>query len=224
MRAAERRHRSLQYNSAVLKYVKSVPSGAGDDAELPLVIVMHGRGADANDLADVAPYLDHGYRFLFPNAPKPFEMYAGMSFGFTWFDGWPAERESFEASRKLVLEFLDQALEQYPTPPGKVIVCGFSQGGMMALDAGFRTERPIAGIVCMSAAINEEDLPPFKSIPVLVVHGSEDEVVRVIEARRTRAILEEHGIDTAYHEFPMGHHVTDESLQTVKDFMAARLL
>src|SRR5438309_9740622 len=87
-----------------LRYVLNVPSGQPDDAELPLVIVMHGRGADANDLADITPYLDRGYRFLFPNAPKPFEMYAGTSFGFTWFDGWPAEPESFRESRQLVLE------------------------------------------------------------------------------------------------------------------------
>lgn len=209
----------------MLRYVKQVPSGKPDDAELPLVIVMHGRGADANDLADVAPYLDNGYRFLFPNAPKPFEMYPGMSFGFTWFDGWPAEPESFRESRVLVLDFLDKALEQYPTPLGKVIICGFSQGGMMALDIGFQTEKAIAGIVCMSGALNENDLPPFKpSIPVLVIHGTDDEVVSLNDARRTRAVLEEHGIDTAYQEFPMGHHVTAESLQVVRDFMAARLL
>ncbi|HEX7191826.1 MAG TPA: dienelactone hydrolase family protein [Thermoanaerobaculia bacterium] len=208
----------------MLKYVKKVPSGQPDDAELPLVIVMHGRGADANDLADIAPYLDNGYRFLFPNATRPFEMYPGMSFGFSWFDGWPAEPESFRESREQVLEFLDQALEQYPTPPGKIVISGFSQGGMMALDTGFRTGKAIAGIVCMSAGINEYDLPPFKKIPVLIVHGTEDEVVRLIDAQKTRAILEEHGIDTEYHEFPMGHHVTDESLRVVSDFMAARLL
>jgi phospholipase/carboxylesterase len=208
----------------VLEYVKNVPSGAGDDAELPLVIVMHGIGADANDLVDIAPYLDHGYRFLFPNAPKPFDMDGGMSFGFTWFDGWPAEPESFRESRQLILEFVDQALAQYPTPPGKVILCGFSQGAMMALDTGFHTEKPIAGIVCMSGALNEEDLPPFKNVPVLIVHGTADDRIPVNKARRARAVLEEHGVDTTYHEFPMGHHVTDESLQAVRDFMAARLL
>ena len=209
----------------MLTYVKNVPSGAADTAELPLVIVMHGRVADANDLADIAPYLDHGYRFLFPNAPKPFEVYAGMSFGFTWFDGWPAERRSFRESRELILDFLDKALEQYPTPAGKVILCGFSQGGMMALDTGFRTQKPIAGIVSMSGALNEEELPPFKKdIPVLIVHGTEDDVLPVVNARRARAVLEEHGIDTAYQEFPMGHHVTEESLRIVRDFMAARLL
>jgi phospholipase/carboxylesterase len=208
----------------VLKYVKNVPNGAADDVQLPLVIVMHGLGADANDLVDIAPYLDHGYRFLFPNAPKPFEMGGGMSFGFTWFDGWPAEPESFREARQLILEFLDQALEQYPTPPGKVILCGFSQGAMMALDIGFHTEKPIAGIVSMSGALNEEELPPFKNIPVLIVHGTVDDRIPVNTARRARAVLEEHGVDTTYEEFPMGHHVTDESLHAVRDFMAARLL
>jgi phospholipase/carboxylesterase len=209
----------------MLRYVKNVPSGAGDDAELPLVVVMHGRGADANDLADIAPYLDDGYRFLFPNAPRPFEAYPGMAFGFTWFDGWPAEETSFLESRALVLALIDEALAKYPTPSGKLIVCGFSQGGMMALDAGFRTGQPIAGIVCMSGALNEAEMPPFDpAIPVLVVHGSVDDVIPVNAARRTRAVLEEHGIDTEYHEYPMGHHVTDASLAAVKRFMAARLL
>ena len=207
-----------------LQFVTKVPSGAPDTAELPLVIVMHGRGADANDLADIAPLIDNGYRFLFPNAPRPFEMYPGMSYGFTWFDGWPAEEKSFRESRALILEFLDDALKRYPTPAGKVIICGFSQGGMMALDAGFRTEQAIAGIVCMSGAINEAELPPFKPIPVLVIHGTADDMIPVNNARRTRAVLEEHGIDTEYHEFPMGHHVSDESLTVVREFMAAHLL
>src|SRR6476660_7334940 len=132
-----------RHDDLSLRYVLNVPGGAPDDAELPLVIVMHGRGADANDLADIAPLIDNGYRFLFPNAPRPFEAYPGMTFGFTWFDGWPAEETSFRKSRALILEFIDEALGKYPTPSGKVIVCGFSQGGMMALDAGFRTERPI---------------------------------------------------------------------------------
>ena len=42
-------------------------------------------------IADLAPMLDPpgGARFVFPNAPKPFEAYPGMPFGYTWFDGWP---------------------------------------------------------------------------------------------------------------------------------------
>ncbi|HUP45438.1 MAG TPA: hypothetical protein VM779_07990, partial [Thermoanaerobaculia bacterium] len=84
-----------------LAYALRTPSRRPDTAEMPLVMVMHGRGADANDLADIAPALDGpvGYRFVFPNAPKPFEAYPGMTFGYTWFDGWPPSAESIAASR-----------------------------------------------------------------------------------------------------------------------------
>jgi phospholipase/carboxylesterase len=209
----------------VLKYVLKVPTAAPDDAPLPLVLLMHGRGADANDLADLAPMLDPpgGARFVFPNAPTPFEAAPGMTFGYTWFHGWPPRGASLHESRALLLAFLDELVERYPTPPGKLIVSGFSQGGLMSIDVGYRTGQPLAGIVVMSGAIVEDELPDFaakKDVPVLIVHGTEDDMIPVLAARRARRILEEHGIEPEYHEFPMGHHVTPESMEVVRNFMA----
>jgi len=208
-----------------LQYVLRTPTGRDDSAELPLVIVLHGRGADANDLADLAPYLGPNYRFVFPNAPKPFEPMPGYSFGFTWFDGWPAERNSLIESRTLLLTFLDEMIAKYPTPRGKVILCGFSQGGLMSIDVGFRTSVELAGIVVMSGAVFEDDLPPFRrDLPVMIVHGTADDVIPLLAAHRTRRVLEDHGVDVDHHEFPMGHQVSEESMAVVADFMARRLL
>lgn len=201
-----------------LQFLERVPSGKPAGASLPLVILMHGRGADASDLADLAPMLDRGYRFLLPNAPKPFEMMPGYSVGYTWFDGWPPSGSSFAESRARLLEFIDQSLEKYPTPPGKLVLAGFSQGGMMALDAGFRTPHPVAGIVCMSGAIYEEDLA-VRDERVLIVHGTNDAMIPVVAARRTRRLLEEHGLEPEYHEIPMEHEVTAESLALVSEFI-----
>lgn len=210
-----------------LRYVKSVPSGRPDDFEMPLVIVMHGRGADANDLSGLAPEIDGGYRFLFPNAPKPWEAAPGMHFGFTWFEGWPPVGGSFTDSRRLMLEFIDAAVKRYPTPEGQLVIAGFSQGALVALDAGFRTAQKVAGIVAMSGAIHEAELPDLRSRPdtkVLIVHGSHDEVIPVNAARRTRLVLEEHGVHPEYHEFPMGHQVSMESLEVIREFIAACLV
>ena len=203
-----------------LKYRLEVPSGKPDTAELPLVIVLHGRGADANDLADLAPLIGRDYRFIFPNAPKPFEPAPGMLFGYTWFDGWPAERTSILESRGLLLEFIAEMAQRYPTPSGKIILSGFSQGGLMSIDVGFRTEERLAGIVVMSGAIYEQDLPPFDAkIPVLLVHGAVDETIPVLAAHRARRVLEQHGVNTEYHEFPMGHQVTLQSIGIVSEFI-----
>jgi phospholipase/carboxylesterase len=213
-----------RHDDLSLRYVLSVPSDQPDDAALPLIVVLHGRGADANDLADLAPMIDGpgGYRFIFANAPTSFEPYPGMTFGFTWFDGWPPTPESIAESRRLLLEFLDEMVARYRPGGGKMILAGFSQGGLMALDVGFRTGQPLAGIVVMSGGLYETELPDFaarKDQSVLIVHGTLDDMIPVVAARRARRVLEDHGIEPEYHEFPMGHHVTPESMAVVAEFV-----
>ena len=185
---------------------------------MPLVIVMHGRGADAHDLADLAPMLDpgNGCRFVFPNAPRAWEAAPGMTFGWTWFDGWPPEPASIAASRELLLKFIDEVTAKYPT--SKLIVSGFSQGGMMALEVGLRTD--VAGIVVMSGGLYERDLPELSPKPVFIAHGTVDDMVPVANARRARLVLEEHGFDVDYHEYPMGHQVVMEEIEAVRQFIA----
>ena len=206
----------------MLKYLVSTPSGCPDSEELPMVVILHGRGADAHDLADLAPMLDNGRcRFVFPNAPKPFEAYPGMTFGWTWFDGWPPERGSIADSRQLLLSFLDEIVKRYPT--SGLILGGFSQGALMSLDCGLRMQPPPTGIVVMSGGLYEDDMPDLRSRAgqhVLICHGTADDVVPVIFARRIRLVLEEHGIEAEYHEFPIGHQVSEEEIGVVRKFIA----
>ena len=216
-----------RHDDLSLPYVLNVPSGKPDSAAMPLLVFLHGRGADANDLADLAPMVDgpEGYRFVFANAPRPFEPYPGMTFGFSWFDGWPPSRQSIAESRALLLRFLDEIVDRYPPPDGKLILAGFSQGALMALDAGFRTAQPLRGIIAMSGGLYEEDLPaPLPPRRILIVHGTLDDMIPVVAARRARRVLEEHRIEPEYHEFPMGHHVTPDSMSVVADFARRSML
>ena len=201
-----------------LRYLVSSP----DSLPRPMVILMHGRGADAHDLADLAPMLDPGgCRFVFPNAPKPWEAAPGMTFGWTWFDGWPPEQSSVAASRELILKFIDEIRERYPTTA--LILSGFSQGAMMALDVGLRTN--VAGIVAMSGGLYEfpEAREDARTTPIFIAHGTVDDVVPIAYARRARLLLEENGFDVDYHEYPMGHQVVMEEIEAVREFMAKHL-
>lgn len=208
----------------MLRHLVRVPSRRPDTDALPMVVIIHGRGADMNDLADLAPMLDAagGCRFVFPNAPQPFEPYPGMAMGWTWFEGWPPNHESLVESRGEMLRFLDEVTQKYPTPDGKLIVAGFSQGALMALDSGLRTTLKLAGIIVMSGGLYEQELPNLRTqagLPVLIAHGSADDVVPMTYARRARRVLEDAGLDVEYHEYPMGHQVAPEEAAVVKAFI-----
>jgi phospholipase/carboxylesterase len=207
-----------------LSYRLEIPSGRDPAETMPLVICLHGRGSDADDLAELAPLLDSapGYRFLFPQAPKPFAPGPGMSFGFSWFDGWPPARAAVVESRGRILDFLGEITERYPVDGDRIVLAGFSQGAMMAMDAGFRAARQPRGIVMMSGVLFEDDAPQFEARrdqKVLIVHGTNDDVIPIRAAWRARAVLEEHGLEPEYHEFAMGHNVTPESMAVVGDFL-----
>ena len=208
-----------------LSYTEVIPSGRAATEAMPIVITLHGRGSNGADLAGLAPYVDGGYRFICPNAPKPFYAAAGMPYGFTWFDGWPPSKSNFEESRKRLLAFVDEVRETFPSN-GQVALVGFSQGAMMALDLAFQMKEAPAAIVAMSGAVNEDALPrdsERKDVPILVLHGTQDDVIPVVYARKTRRILEDLGVHPEYQEFPMGHWVTDESMALVKEFLGKSL-
>jgi phospholipase/carboxylesterase len=211
------------HEDLALSYLESAP--AQDSA--PLIIVLHGRGANKQDLAGLAPSIDpeRRYRMIFPDAPRPFEPYPGMAFGLSWFDEWPPVPETLESSRDLLLRFIGELRERY-SAAGKLALVGFSQGALMALDSGFRLPEPPAAIVAMSGGIDESLLPDLGgrvAQKVLLIHGTDDEMIPVVYARKTRRILEEKGLRPEYHEFAMGHWVTDESMAVVKAFLDGAL-
>jgi phospholipase/carboxylesterase len=210
-----------RHDDLSLSYVESIPGSKS--GELPLVITLHGRGADANDLADLAPAMDgSGYRFVFPNAPTRWEFMPGYAQGYTWFDGWPPEPGSIETSRELLVRFIGELRDRYSTPWNGIVLTGFSQGAMMSLDAAWRLPEKIGGVVAMSGGLYEDGIPDFAArpdIPLLIVHGAEDEVIPVNAARRARMVIEAAGVNVEYHEFPMGHWVTPESIKVVGDFV-----
>ncbi len=213
---------SLQ-RGAGLEYILMEP--ASQPSELPLVVGLHGRGSNAEDLAGLAPMLDLGpCRFVFPNAPLPFDV-GPWTRGYAWFEIDDGRRaEGIASSRDILRGFLQELSARFATLPSRMALTGFSQGAIMTLDVGLRYAEPLAGLVAMSGYLFEPEtmaplLPSVRDRKVLIIHGTQDELLSVEGARQARLALRQGGLEPEYHEFVMGHEVTPESLAAVGDFL-----
>jgi phospholipase/carboxylesterase len=205
-----------------LYYLELAPEGGRRD--LPLVVGMHGRGAAAEDLGGVCAQLDdQHYRYVLFYAPRV--LYMGDGIRYAWFDSAIID-ETLPAARRMVLAALHELWERYGVQPRQTVLAGFSQGCVMTYEAGFHLEprESLAGLVCMSGRLYKADdldqaLANHRDQAVLIVHGVDDPMVAVQDATTARKVLERAGLRPEYHEFPMGHEVTPDSLGTVRDFV-----
>ena len=149
-----------------------------------LVILLHGLGADGNDLIGLARYwgrLVPEAEFVSPNAPFPCEM---APYGYQWFsvrDRSPAAvLAGVRAAAPSLDAFIDNELQKRGLEEKDAVLVGFSQGTMMALYVGLRRARPLAGILGYSGRLIAPDLLSSElrsRPPVLLVHGTEDPLV-----------------------------------------------
>ncbi len=191
------------------------------------LVLMHGRGTSADDLFSLGEHLPPHIRAVFPQAPYPFPFDGPMQFGYAWYGMSPEEGPHLEESATRIESLLRELVGDDPKKAGRVVLGGFSQGGVMTLHTGFRFRPQLAGLLCMSGYLFDADRALSKAHapwpPVCLVHGIEDEVVDVRRARRAREALDEHGVVADYAEFNMGHTISGESWQFVLDFLATVL-
>lgn len=199
-----------------------------------VVVFLHGYGADGSDLLGLADPLGPHMRdttFIAPDAP---EQCAGNPMGFQWFpipalDGSSQEEyeDGAEQAARDLGAFLDQVLEQEGITPDQLIVFGFSQGTMMALDVVPRRAAPIAGIVAFSGRVlDPQDYAGHvvSRPPVLLVHGDQDEVVQPAHFHESGEVLTNAGFEVYGHIMEgTGHGIAPDGLSVALTFMASRL-
>ncbi len=190
------------------------------------IVILHGWGANAQDIASIAPLLDlSDYWVLMPEAPlpHPYSMAGRMwysfpeNYNFGPEANWPG-RSELENSRQLLLDWLQTLEAQTGIPLSRTILSGFSQGGAMTLDVGLRL--PLAGLMILSGYLHGplEPLAGAKP-PVLVVHGRQDQVVPLASAHKVKQQLEQLGLSPLYQEYNMGHEISYPVLEQMQQFI-----
>ena len=199
---------------------------------------MHGLGASAHDFVDMPRIISRpGTRWLFPNAPvRPVTLNNGWKMP-SWFDirylagQSEGEREcpiEAQESSEIIANMIEDEHAK-GIPYERIVLVGFSQGGAMSLYTGCRFSHRIAGMVCLSGYLlfPEQHLAACsdtnRDTPILVCHGTRDDMVPFPAGQRTVEFLRENGWSVDFEQYPMFHEVCMSEINRVEEFFLSIL-
>lgn len=212
--------------ASLLPYVEVNPNTQHD----AVVIWLHGLGDSGNGFAPIVPQLelpaDHKVRFVFPHAPIiPVTINNGMEMR-AWYD---IKTLSFHDRADMVgvtrsaaqVKALVQAEIDSGIPAERIILAGFSQGGVIAYYLGLRFEQKLAGILTLSTYMCDLDMQgdgwhdANKQTPMSASHGAYDEMVPIALGKSAYLKAKDAGYDINWQQYPMQHNVCMEQLQDI---------
>ncbi len=213
-----------------LLYTAHVPTGAGP---FPTIIALHGWGASAHDLVGLAPIFDGGRSLvLCPQGPLTLQAGPGKV-GYGWFplkSGEPTDPAEVRKGVDVLQRFIDEALAVHPVDRRKIVILGFSQGGVMAYDLALRDPAAYAGLVALSSWLPDpmaESIPAnpeLANLQTLVIHGTKDSMISIDRARESRDALAKLGVTASYHEYEMGHEINPDALQQLISWLGEKVM
>ena len=196
----------------------------------PLLILLHGVGSHEFDLFSLAQYVDKRFLVLSARAPNTL----GPN-SYAWFpvqiqpDKFIIDPEKAESSRKTIIQFVTEATDSYGADAQHVYLMGFSQGAIMSVSVMLTNPGILAGVVAMSGRILPEVQPimvpeeELQDFPVLVVHGTRDQVIPIQNGRASNELLSSLPVKLVYKEYDMGHEISSESLNDILAWLAVQL-
>jgi phospholipase/carboxylesterase len=209
---------------------------ANDQA--PTIIIMHGYGADHNDLAPLANILDpHGKgNWYFPNAPLEVPIGPHMT-GRAWF---PIDMAALELAMMAgthrnmagltpedLLKSADKItglIQALDCPPSQLVIGGFSQGAMLACEVALHQSENVKGLVLLSATLISESrwqdaVKAHQNLAVFQSHGTNDPLLGYEQAESLKTMLGEGGCQVTFVPFTGAHEIPPVVMQRLHGFL-----
>ena len=197
-----------------------------------LVILLHGIGADALDLIPLAKYWSSTLKktkFCSLRAPYPYRL---APLGRQWFDLEDRDQtrilKEIELVKPMIITFFKKKLEEYNLKYKDLILVGFSQGTMIALNLALTIKEEINGVLGYSGGViltKSGKIEIISKPKICLVHGTDDEVVPKKMMETTKIILKDNNMDVDTHLIEsLGHSINEKGLKIGQNFLVKYLL
>ena len=192
-----------------------------------LVILLHGIGADAFDLIPLAKYWAltlKKTKFYSLHAPYPCRLTPS---GKQWFDLEDRDQtrilKEIELVKPMIITFLKKKLKDYNLQYKDLILVGFSQGTMVALNLTLTMKEEVKGVLGYSGGViltKSGKIEIISKPNICLVHGKNDEVVPKKMMETTKIILKDNKIDVDTHLIEnLGHSIDQKGLEIGQNFL-----
>lgn len=187
-----------------------------------LLVLLHGFGANEQDLLAIAARLDP--RLAVASLRAPYQIRPGS---YSWVNGNSAGE--LDRARQMVIQCIDQVADGKGADRSRVYLAGFSQGAMLTLAIALREPEKIAGAAVLSGRLvaavrdNHAESERLRGFPILVTHGTEDQQIPIRSAHDIRQALKPLGVAVDYHEFESGHYLSDINVDVLNQWLRRRL-
>jgi phospholipase/carboxylesterase len=197
-------------------------------------ILLHGWGARGDDLLSAAQELARpGVRFILPAGPLPMAG-GGRAWwnldrnppGYASLTSGPSQvpHPQVSAARTAVQALVRRVRERYA--PDHVVIAGFSQGAMLAMDVALASSSEIDRVAALSGVLLLDSLgalqaPTEKRPLVYIAHGRKDGVVPFMAGEVAKALFERHGFTVTWRPFDGGHEIPRSVVSDLRTFLFA---
>jgi len=216
-------------NEFVLEHIIRKPKVNIEKA--PVLILLHGYGSNEQDLFSFANEMPDELFIISVKAPYSLQPYGNAWYAIHFDNANGKFSDDLQAikSRELIATFIDQVIANYPVDANHVNLLGFSQGSILSYAVALTYPEKINNVIALSGYINKEIFGQdylkndLSKLSFYCSHGTEDQVIPIDWARKTKPFLENLGIDFAYAEFPVGHGVAPQNFLELKQWIQTKL-
>ena len=187
-----------------------------------IVIGLHGWTGDEHSLIPVSMgVMLHNSLWIFPRAPFNARQ---IPKGYSWFERKPKSKMEVLETIHIIMKIVDSIHDRMGKNV-RIFLLGFSQGATLSTAAGLLIGNKINGIVAIAGFLSRKNvemlnIEPIKfNLPMLILHGTKDEIVPVERGIESMKICKKLGCDVVMKTYDEKHKIPVTAMKIIREFM-----